>query len=80
MLRTYALPTALQLPLSELVLVQANEQRAEQKYATVWYQPEEQPKWAALQLRFTLGLGVTAVIPPGDMRLVGLARAQIAEW
>ena len=63
-----------------IVAVQANEKRAEQKYATVWYQPEEQPKWAALQLRFTLGLGVTAVIPPGDMRLVGLARAQIAEW
>jgi aryl-alcohol dehydrogenase-like predicted oxidoreductase len=31
-----------------------------------WYRPETRPEIAALALRFTLGLGVTAAVPPGD--------------
>ncbi len=34
-----------------------------------WYQPITSPEEAYLALRFTLSLPVTAVIPPGDLRL-----------
>jgi predicted aldo/keto reductase-like oxidoreductase len=34
-----------------------------------WYQPVTSPEEAYLALRFTLSLPVTAVVPPGDIRL-----------
>ncbi len=38
-----------------------------------WYEPHFDPAEAALALRFTLSLDVTAAIPPGDERLFPLA-------
>lgn len=38
-----------------------------------WYQPLTDRRQADLALRFTLGLPVTAAIPPGDARLFGMA-------
>jgi aryl-alcohol dehydrogenase-like predicted oxidoreductase len=36
------------------------------EYPNSWYRPETRPEISALALRFTLGLGVTAAVPPGD--------------
>jgi aryl-alcohol dehydrogenase-like predicted oxidoreductase len=36
------------------------------EYPNAWYRPETRPEISALALRFTLGLGVAAAVPPGD--------------
>ncbi|MCK4958716.1 MAG: aldo/keto reductase [Planctomycetes bacterium] len=38
-----------------------------------WYKPIEDPAIAALALRWTLGRGVTAALPPGDVNLFRIA-------
>jgi aryl-alcohol dehydrogenase-like predicted oxidoreductase len=38
-----------------------------------WYQPVDDPALVALALRWTLGQGVTAALPPGDEKLFHLA-------
>ena len=47
-------------------------------YAGCWYQPQDDPEVAALLLRYTLDLPVTAAVPPGDPGLFELA-VEIAE-
>ena len=47
-----------------------NEKR---KYPNCWYRPIEDRKLARQALRFTLSEGVTAAIPPGDVRLFRMA-------
>jgi aryl-alcohol dehydrogenase-like predicted oxidoreductase len=42
------------------------DQEKHPEYPNAWYQPETRPEISALALRFTLGLGVTAAVPPGD--------------
>jgi diketogulonate reductase-like aldo/keto reductase len=42
-------------------------------YPHCWYKPIDDPSLARKALRFTLGEGVTALIPPGDARMVRLA-------
>ena len=44
-----------------------------QKYSKCWYQPVTNRHEAELALRFTLGQGVTAAIPPGEESLFRLA-------
>jgi len=46
---------------------------AERKYRNCWYEPIDDPKEAALALRWSLSLDVTAAIPPGDPELFRLA-------
>lgn len=46
---------------------------AERVQPKCWYQPHPDPRDAADGLRWTLGLGVTAAIPPGDAALFNLA-------
>lgn len=46
---------------------------AERTAPKCWYEPHFDPAEAALALRFTLSLDVTAAIPPGDERLFPLA-------
>ena len=45
----------------------------ERKYPKCWYQPQDDPEIARLLVRYTLGLGVVAAVPPGDARLFRLA-------
>jgi aryl-alcohol dehydrogenase-like predicted oxidoreductase len=47
----------------------AGTKREERPWHKCWYQPIEDEELAALALRFTLSLPVTAAIPPGDTRL-----------
>lgn len=42
-------------------------------YPHCWYKPIDDPALAKKALRFTLGEGVTALVPPGDSRMVRLA-------
>ena len=42
-------------------------------YPHCWYKPIDDPSLARKALRFTLGEGVTALVPPGDVRMVRLA-------
>jgi len=51
-------------------------QRSE--YPKAWYEPLADRTEAALALRYTLSLPITAAIPPGDMRLFRIA-AEIAK-
>ena len=48
-------------------------QGKENPYPKCWYQPCTDEEKAALALRFTLSLPVTAAIPPGDERLFRMA-------
>jgi len=45
----------------------------QKEYPNCWYLPLSDPEDAALGLRFTLSLPVTAAVPPGDERLFRLA-------
>ncbi len=45
----------------------------ERPYPNCWYEPISDPAEAALALRWTLGQGVTAAVPPGDPRLFRIA-------
>jgi len=45
----------------------------ERAYPKCWYEPISDPAEAALALRWTLGQGVTAAVPPGDVRLFRIA-------
>jgi aryl-alcohol dehydrogenase-like predicted oxidoreductase len=47
--------------------------KADRPYPKCWYQPLDDPQQAALALRFTLSLPVTAAVTPGDIRLFRLA-------
>lgn len=47
--------------------------RETKKYSNCWYRPIDDPALARQALRFTLSEGVTAMIPPGDERLFGMA-------
>jgi aryl-alcohol dehydrogenase-like predicted oxidoreductase len=47
--------------------------RKDRKQPKCWYQPVDDPALVALALRWTLGQGVTAAIPPGDEKLFQLA-------
>lgn len=47
--------------------------REDRKWRKAWYEPIEDRDHAALALRFTLGLGVTAAIPPGHVEFFDLA-------
>lgn len=51
----------------------AGSKPADRAYPTCWYEPISDPAEAALALRWTLGQGVTAAVPPGDPRLFRLA-------
>lgn len=51
----------------------AGSKPADRAYPKCWYEPISDPAEAALALRWTLGQGVTAAIPPGDARLFRLA-------
>jgi aryl-alcohol dehydrogenase-like predicted oxidoreductase len=42
-------------------------------FSKTWYQPIDDPKEAALALRFTLSQPITAAIPPGEAQLFRLA-------
>ena len=42
-------------------------------YSKCWYQPLTDPHEAELGLRFTLGLPITAAVPPGEESLFRLA-------
>jgi aryl-alcohol dehydrogenase-like predicted oxidoreductase len=42
-------------------------------YPKCWYEPISDPAEAALALRWTLGQGIAAAVPPGDARLFRLA-------
>jgi aryl-alcohol dehydrogenase-like predicted oxidoreductase len=53
---------------------------AEKRYPKCWYEPLDQPDEAALALRFTLSLPVTAAIPPGDERLFRMALSLAARF
>jgi len=44
-----------------------------QTYGKCWYQPLTDRDQAALALRFTLGQGVTAALPPGEEPLFRMA-------
>ncbi len=48
-------------------------QGAERTYKNCWYEPLDDPLLAALGVRWTLGQGVTAAIPPADLALTRLA-------
>ena len=48
-------------------------ENAERPFPHCWYEPLSDPHHAALALRFTLSLPVTAAVPPGDPRLFRLA-------
>jgi aryl-alcohol dehydrogenase-like predicted oxidoreductase len=45
----------------------------ERPYPKCWYEPVSDPAEAALALRWTLGQGVTAAVPPGDASLFQIA-------
>jgi len=45
----------------------------ERKYPGTWYRPTDDPELASLALRYTLGLPVTAAVPPGDAGLFKMA-------
>jgi aryl-alcohol dehydrogenase-like predicted oxidoreductase len=45
----------------------------ERKYPNCWYRPIEDRALAKQALRFTLSEGVTAAVPPGDVRLFRMA-------
>lgn len=47
--------------------------RDERPYRYCWYQPTDEPELAALALRWTLGRGVTAALPPGHPSLFRMA-------
>ena len=49
-------------------------------YPKCWYQPLEDADRAALALRFTLSLPVTAAVTPGDIRLFRLALKVIGQY
>jgi aryl-alcohol dehydrogenase-like predicted oxidoreductase len=76
-------PEVLELARSKGVAVLALKAMARQKwpandplkseYAKCWYQPLSDEHEALLGLTFTLGQGVTALLPPGDERLFRLA-------
>jgi aryl-alcohol dehydrogenase-like predicted oxidoreductase len=51
----------------------AQTKAAERPYPKCWYEPISDPAEAALALRWTLGQGVTAAVPPGDARLFRVA-------
>jgi len=53
---------------------------AEKRYPKCWYEPLDKPEQAALGLRFTLSLPVTAAIPPGDERLFRMALSLAARF
>lgn len=46
---------------------------ADRKYPKCWYEPVDDPRLAALALRFTMNQDVTAAVPPGDERIFRLA-------
>ncbi len=46
---------------------------AERAYDRCWYEPIDDPEMAKLAVRYTLSQGVTAAIPPGDIRLFRIA-------
>lgn len=47
----------------------------ERAYPKCWYRPIDELTLARLALNYTLDLGVTSAIPPGDARLFGIALA-----
>jgi aryl-alcohol dehydrogenase-like predicted oxidoreductase len=47
--------------------------REDRRWRKAWYEPLDDRALATLALRFTLGLGVTAAIPPGHAELFDLA-------
>jgi len=47
--------------------------REQRTWTKTWYEPIDDPELASLALRFTLGLPVTAAIPPGHKELWELA-------
>lgn len=47
--------------------------RDDRRWRKAWYEPLDDRRLAALAMRFTLGLGVTAAIPPGHAELFDLA-------
>lgn len=47
--------------------------RQDRSHPKCWYKPVDDPALAALALRWTLGQGVTAAIPPGDEDLFRIA-------
>ena len=46
---------------------------ADRRWPKTWYEPYDTPELAALGLRYTLNLGVTAALPPGQWDLLKLA-------
>jgi predicted aldo/keto reductase-like oxidoreductase len=42
---------------------------ADRKYPKAWYEPIDDEKLASMALRFTLSQGITAAVPPGDIKL-----------
>jgi aryl-alcohol dehydrogenase-like predicted oxidoreductase len=50
-----------------------NTKRGDRSHPKCWYKPVDDPALAALALRWTLGQGVTAAIPPGDEELFRIA-------
>ena len=47
--------------------------REDRRWRKAWYEPLDDRRLAALALRFTLSLGVTAAVPPGHAELFDLA-------
>jgi hypothetical protein len=40
----------------------------ERKYPKTWYEPIDDEDLASMALRFTLSQGITAAVPPGDIK------------
>lgn len=47
------------------------------QYSKCWYEPLDDPELAWLAMRFTLGQGVTALLPPGEEPLWRMAMEQV---
>jgi aryl-alcohol dehydrogenase-like predicted oxidoreductase len=47
--------------------------KSERPYPNPWYEPYDDPALAALSLRWAMGRGLTATIPPGDPGLYTMA-------